>query len=316
MENIKQMDTSTIAYNYAIAKKLYDSSNKFIIENEIEQLINKQIQFILKFTSNYNTDKERFEKIKEVFFKNSINEIGQLGVPLINIENKLVPVTTINELINDYIPNLNFREKMTMVKNFISKKNDCIMYSVIIDLKKAINNNKVNDFSLKFPMLNINSLLNTLNLIEKILGFNIEETDKCYSDLNGSKELSYSGCKPLFQMMQNEYEKNPTISPITLCWLWHPLVYGVPYQDVVKLPSNNYVKKLSNSYEGNIKEASESCIGIVYRDYPIFPKLSQREKQFLKKCGENDCLPPREQYRQHIREIIVASKKNLDLTSP
>ena len=89
-----------------------------------------------------------------------------------------------------------------------------------------------------------------------------------------------------YVMMQNEYEKNPTISPITLCWLWHPLVYGVPYQDVVKLPSNNYVKKLSNSYEGNIKEASESCIGIVYRDYPIFPKLSQREKQFLKKMGK------------------------------
>jgi len=33
-------------------------------------------------------------------------------------------------------------------------------------------------------------------------------------------------------------------------------------------------------------------------------KLLKKEKQFLKKCGENDCLPPREQYRRHIRKII------------
>ena len=44
-------------------------------------------------------------------------------------------------------------------------------------------------------------------------------------------------------------------------------------------------------------------------------KLLKKEKQFLKKCGENDCLPSRDQYRQHIREIIRGSKKSLDLMS-
>ena len=62
-----------------------------------------------------------------------MNEQGQLGVPLIKVDNKYTEIQTISELKEIYIPSLNFREKMSIMRNFASSDNDCIMYSILIE---------------------------------------------------------------------------------------------------------------------------------------------------------------------------------------
>ena len=174
---------------------------------------------------------------------------------------------------------------MTMAKNFASKTNDCKMYSILLEynLSKNIGQEAILTFTKKYPMLNINYLDESIKLVEEILGFGISETSKCYNDMNGTTEINRAGCKPLYKMVQEEYIKEPTQSPITLCWLWHPLVYGVHYQDVIKLPSQNLVKKLSTSYTGNKKELIPECMSATFSRFPIFPPLSQREQNYIKK---------------------------------
>jgi len=281
-------DTSKITYNYTIARALFDnSSNKNKISNEVNKLILAQIDLLITKSSSNDAimEKDKLQIIKSVFFKDVINEQGQLGEPLIKIEGKYKPVKTIAELKNSYIPSLNFREKMTMAKNFASKTNDCKMYSILLEynLSKNIGQEAILTFTKKYPMLNINYLDESIKLVEEILGFGISETSKCYNDMNGTTEINRAGCKPLYKMVQEEYIKEPTQSPITLCWLWHPLVYGVHYQDVIKLPSQNLVKKLSASYTGNKKELIPDCMTETFSRFPIFPSLSQREKNYIKK---------------------------------
>jgi hypothetical protein len=137
-------------------------------------------------------------------------------------------------------------------------------------------------------MLDINHIEKTIVLIESILGFNILEVNQCYNNLNGEQVIQRSGCKPLYMMMQEEFLDPATrkySSPITICWLWHALIYGVPYQDVQKLPAQNYIKQMSVSYEKQTLKSN--CINEVFQYFPIFPPLSTREVKYITSKGVN-----------------------------
>ena len=279
-------DTSSILYNYAIARTLFDSvKNKNVIENEVLSLLNLQIDLILAFNNNVTTTKEQVRLLSNIFFKDVINEQGQLGNPLIKINGVYRPLLTVHEF-RIVVGRLNFREKMSMLRNFVSTSNDCIMYSILIEYKA----NKYSDASIqafvkKYPMLNTSFLDESILSIENILGFDIEETANCYDTLNGNILKNVAGCKPLYSMIQADFNAKPTQSPLTVCGLWHTLIYGIPYQSVVKLPSDNAVKKLSNSFTGNIKEAIPDCMNNTYSQYPLFPPLSEREQRYIKSKG-------------------------------
>ena len=279
------MDTSSITYNYGIARGLYDSRNMNVIDNEITNLIYSQIDLVLAYYNNPVAAMEKLNLIKTVFFKDAINEQGQIGIPLIKVRGVYKQVQTVQELKDLFIPNLNFREKMTMLKNFVSKTNDCIMYSIIIEYNTALNNSQESAFITKYPMLNTDGLKKTIIQIENILGFEIEETTICYNDIEGITQMPCTrNTKPYYKLIQDTYMDNPTKSPITICWLWHPLVYGIPYQDVIKLQSNNLVKQIATSYTKVTDPIQvKQCMERIYSQYPLFPKLSGREKLYMKK---------------------------------
>lgn len=277
------MDTSSITYNYGIVRGLYDSKNMKIIDNEITKLIYSQIDLVLTYYNNPVAAMEKLNLIKTVFFKDAVNEQGQIGIPLIKIGGLYKQVQTTQELKNVFIPRLNFREKMTMLKNFVSKTNDCIMYSIIIEYNTALNNSQESAFITKYPMLNTDGLKKTIIQIENILGFKIEETNKCYNDIEGSVQTKCTrNTKPYYKLIQDTYMDSPTKSPITICWLWHPLVYGIPYQDVIKLQSNNLVKQIATSYTTVTDPTkAKQCMERIYSQYPLFPRLSEREKLYM-----------------------------------
>jgi len=134
--------TDSIGYNYAIARALFDTTyNKKKIEDEITKIIYLQIELILAYNNQITNAKEQLNKIIAIFFKDYVNEQGQLGTPLIYIKGRPSPyahVQTLDELRTGFISKLNIREKMSMLKNFQSKENDCIMFSILIELSKSI----------------------------------------------------------------------------------------------------------------------------------------------------------------------------------
>ena len=290
------MDTSKIGYNYKIAKALFDNTkNRRPIREEIKKIIQLQIDLIIA-RYQLSNPVEQLAELKKVFFKNVLTGQGQLGSPQIKIDGKYKYIQTVQEFREPFINSLNFRELMSMMRNFASVENDCIMYSILVEYSEAKNSQdpitNTSAFKNKYPMLDINVVDEAVIMIEKIIGFDISETSNCYDNLNGSKVSTCTrNTKPYYQLVQDAHiqqktkpDENLPKSPITLCWLWHPLVYGVPYQDVVKLPYDNFVKRLNNSYEPvtevNKKNASD-CMIATYRDYPIFPNLSQREQNYL-----------------------------------
>ena len=106
------MDTSSVAYNYAIAITLYKSQNMTGIKAEIIKLIIDQISLVeAKYTVDGWNEKEIFTEIKKIFFFDIMNEGGQLGEPLIVPEGSrtLEPVRNLSELKKNFIPNLNIR---------------------------------------------------------------------------------------------------------------------------------------------------------------------------------------------------------------
>jgi len=282
------MNTASIAYNYAIAITLFNSKVMIAIKREITILIYDQIGTIdSKYRALGYNDQEIFKEIKKLMFRDVINEAGQLDEPLISINNKLVPVKNLLELKRYFIPSLNIRELMSITKNFHSSQSSCFMFSILIEYVEYKNKNNVSFFTKKYPMLDIKNIESSVRLIEKILGFDIEEVNKCYNNLNGEKIINTTKCKPLYLMMQNEFLDPKTkqyTSPITICWLWHALVYGVPYQDVLKLPSSNYIKQLSTSYKVESSNTME-CMGNVLNYFKIFPPLSIREKKYITSKG-------------------------------
>lgn len=285
------MDTSSIAYNYAIASTLFKSINMKGIKEEIIKLINDQISLVeAKYTVIGWKENEIFTEIKKIFFFDIMNEAGQLGEPLIKTQSSrdLEPVKNLLELKQNFIPNLNIRELMSIIKNFQRPSSSCFMFSIVIEYQAFKNRNNLTSFQQKYPMLDINHIEKTIVLIESILGFDILEVNKCYNNLNGEQVIERSGCKPLYMMMQDEF-MNPSTkkysSPITICWLWHALIYGVPYQDVQKLPSQNYIKQMIKSYEK--QPVNTDCMNNVFQYFPIFPPLSNREKKYIKSSGVN-----------------------------
>ena len=290
---MSSFDTKSISYNYAITRQLFETK-KIIqpIDDEISKFIYFQIELLLAYNPIL-TSKEHFELIKKVFFKNNINEQGQVGIPLIKVKNNkggyvYKEVQTIVELKNEYIRKLNFREKMSMLRNFISKENDCLMYSILLEYDDSNRQNTKQEFERKYPMLNTIQLQESITTIENILGFAIRETGSCYNDTKGKRTTACSrNKKPLYKAIQDEYIQSPTKSPITLCWLWHPLVYGVPYQDVIKLDVDNPVKKIATSFERVNTIDAKECMRDIYSKYKLFPPLSQREKMFMKTRGIN-----------------------------
>ena len=277
------IDTSSIKYNYDIAKALFDNT-KIIkrIDKEVTKLIESQIDLLLA-ASNETDDKQKLDFIKDVFFKDAITEHGQIGsTPLIYIDGKKKTIQTIAEL-KLFVKSLNIREKMTMLKNFISKNNDCIMYSIIIEYNTAVKQQQVETFTTRYPMLNTDILDHTINTIENVLGFEIEETEKCYTDIKGTQLVPCTRkTKPYYKLIQDHYKSINPKSPITICWLWHPLIYGVPYQDVIKLESNNLVKEIATSYKEVTDESKrQKCLEDTFRMYPAFPTLSERERSFM-----------------------------------
>jgi hypothetical protein len=283
------MNTSSVAYNYAIAITLYKSSNMQNIKAEIIKLIINQMSLVeVKYTRIGWKEDEIFTEIKKIFFFDIMNEGGQIGQPLIKPKgsSNLKPVKNLLELTQNFIPNLNIRELMSIIKNFQRPDSSCFMFSIVIEyqiLKKKKNNqNNLRDFQVKYPMLDINHIEKTIVLIESILGFDILEVNECYNNLNGELVTTGVGCKPLYMMMQEEFLDPATrkySSPITICWLWHALIYGVPYQDVQKLPAQNYIKQMSVSYEKQTIDTD--CIDKVFQYFPIFPVLSNREKKYI-----------------------------------
>jgi hypothetical protein len=277
------IDTTSIAYNYSIMASLFNSTNKMVIEDEVVKLINYQIDLMIAYKQN-ELPVQQLQFIIDKFFKYSAilgKEQGQLGMPQIKVDRVYKPIKTVDELRTQYIPSLNFREKMSIVRNF-SSKNDCLMYEILLEYIFQKDNNNISTFESKYPMLDLSYLDHSIQLIEEILGFDIRETGKCYDNVNGTRKINRPGCKPFYKMIQEDNILNPTKSPITLCWLWHPLVYGVPYQDVIKLPGDNKVKKLLTSFTSNNTELIPGCMTDTFMNYPILPPLSERERRFIK----------------------------------
>jgi hypothetical protein len=210
------------------------------IKEEIIKLIIDQISLVeAKYTVIGWKENEIFTEIKKIFFFDIMNEGGQLGEPSITTQNSreqssrdLEPVKNLLELKQNFIPNLNIRELMSIIKNFQRPESSCFMFSIIIEYQSFKQNNNITEFQKKYPVLDIDYIKKTIVLIESILGFDILEVNNCYNNLNGEQLIERSGCKPLYKMMQDEF-LNPTTkkysSPITICWLWHALIYGVPY---------------------------------------------------------------------------------------
>lgn len=286
------MDTSSVTYNYAIAKVLFNSSNMKNIKAEIIKLIISQMDLVQKKYSKIGwNENDIFTEIKKIFFIDVMNEGGQLGEPLIKPENSrnLEPVKNLLELKQNFIPNLNIRELMSIIKNFQRPDSSCFMFSIIIEYQSYKQNNNISGFQEIYPMLDINHIEKTIKLIENILGFDITEVNKCYNNLNGEEVIQRSGCDPLYLMMQKEFLNPDTqqySSPITICWLWHALIYGVPYQDVQKLPAQNYIKQMSVSYEKQ-SSVNTDCMNQIFQYFPIFPVLSNREKKYITSKGVN-----------------------------
>jgi len=287
------MDTSSVAYNYAIAHTLFKSQNMKNIKEEIIKLISDQINLVeTSYSSIGWNENDIFNEIKKkILFFDLMNEAGQLGEPLIKPQSspKLVPVKNLLELKQNFIPSLNIRELMSIVKNFQRPDSSCFMFSIVIEYQTYKESNNITEFQKKYPTLDINHIEKTIDLIESILGFNILEVNQCYNNLNGQEITNRSGCKPLYLMMQEEFlnpETKKYSSPITICWLWHALIYGIPYQDVQKLPAQNYIKQMSRSYEKQTS-INTDCISHVFQYFPIFPPLSNREKKYIKSNGVN-----------------------------
>jgi len=289
-----KMDTSSVAYNYAIAITLYKSQNMTKIKAEIIQLINYLFSLVeSKYQAEQWNDIQILSEIKKIFFFDIMNEGGQLGEPLIKPpgSRNFVPVKNLKELNEQFVPSLNIRELMSIIKNFQRSDSTCFMFSIVIEYQINKQKENISRFQNKYPMLDINHIEKTIKLIESILGFDILEVNKCYTDLKGTEERkNIIGCKPLYLMMQNEFLSSDRqfSSPITICWLWHALIYGVPYQDVLKLPSSNYIKSMTSSYE--TQPVKTDCMIQVFQYFPIFPPLSEREKNYIKSKGINPLI--------------------------
>ena len=118
---LKGIDTTTFGYNYGIMLTLYNQY-KTQINNGLNKMINRIVNLIIANNPTVTTNDARIGIINDILFKDSLVGQGQI-LPQIYIKNKLKNMETIEELKETFIPSLNFREKMSIVRNFASKDN-------------------------------------------------------------------------------------------------------------------------------------------------------------------------------------------------
>lgn len=299
MEELNKMgiDTSSIFFNYTLINILYNNTVIMnYINTNVDNLINKMFQLIkLKYRQEGWNELDIWNLLKERMFSDLINEQGISGMPLIkdSTGKRLVEVTNLNQFLELYIPRLNLREKMSLIKRFWSSKFTCFFFEILIQFSQLGPEgfNKIYfTGTTKTPLLNDLYITNLIVKINTTTGISIKEFNKCFSDINGTEEVpcTASSSKRYYELVQDNYNSTDRMfdSPITICWLWHSLVYGYTHQDLLKLPGQNYVKNLISSYEStNDPAQSSECMGETFKYLPLLIKLSNREKKFITSRG-------------------------------
>ena len=305
----KVFETDSIDYEYTIISQLYE---KKIIYNEIlyqiHLIIIDQIELLYSYYSNENEipvpEIKKIKNITNIFFKNIPFETGQLGNEIYIYDytqgkktKTQTSIKTKSDIIN-FIKKFNIREAMTVIKNFQRGDNNCFMYKIILLYKSSINNNTIEQFIKKYPMLNIQTLNESITFIENILGidilltsdhFNIEKKDEKINILNKIEKQSRQSL-PLYEFIE---KNNNYKNPVTLCYLWHPLSVQIPYQVLTKMSYNNVLKDLINSFE-TIKidktnvDKLETCVEEKIIKYPPIPPLSNNEIYYLESFSKKD----------------------------
>ena len=69
------------------------------------------------------------------------------------------------ELKQNFIPNLNIRELMSIIKNFQRPGSSCFLFSIVIEYQTFKLHNNLTAFQQKYPMLDINHMEKTIVLI-------------------------------------------------------------------------------------------------------------------------------------------------------
>lgn len=290
--------------------------NLELITKVVRNLLAKMISLVVAHTEQKNKTQGNIytpaylaEYLRKTFFKDIPTEGGQTGIAkllLLPTQGGKPSFTSFKnpyELIDMVLPKMNIRELMTMVKNFQRSENDCIMYEVILTFKEVIKysdstgkTDMIINFFKIYYMLSFEEMMESIKRIENILGFPIEETYKCYTrnDKTGQLEDRTAGCTEdnmLYNVIQKEVLEKHTTGPIpvTLCYLWHPLIYGIPYQDVIKLQDKSGSNPVQNMLVSFVPEKDtaklEKCVKNLFSEYPIVPPLSENELIYVSEKG-------------------------------
>lgn len=300
-------NTSSIEYEYTIISQLYEKKQIYnAILNQIHSIIVDQINLLYNYYTNENEvsipEIDKIKKVTTILFKNIPFETGQIGNDIYIYDytqgKKTKTQTTIknkSDIIN-VTKKFNIRESMTVIKNFHRGNNNCFMYKMLLIYKSAIETNTVESFIKKYPMLNIQTLKESITFIENILGidmsltkhhYNIEKKDNKLKILDKVERQSRQTL-PLYEFIQQNNNYN---NPVTLCYLWHPLSVQIPYQILTKMSVNNTVNDLVNSFksiDNNNIDNAKTCTSEIVKKYPPIPPLSTNELNYLNKSSNNN----------------------------
>ncbi len=310
--NINIFNTNTIEYEYTIISQIYEKKQIYnTLLKEIKKIITNQINLMY----NYFTYDEvpgmsimEIEKIKKIttsLFKNIAFEAGQVGENVRVYDytqgkdkKSFTDIKNLQDIIN-IIQKFNIRECMTVVKNFHRGENHCLMYKIILLFKKYVQTGSVRNFIERYPMLNIDTINESITFIENILGLDILITENHYDKIDFNNKVNKKNKKsfelierksrqtlPLYEYLENDKEYR---NPVNLCYLWHPLSVQIPYQAITKMMINSVLKDLILSYRPislmklnkKQKQNLENCMQEKLTKYPPVPPLSKNEINFL-----------------------------------
>lgn len=302
-------DTSTIEYEYTIISQLYEKKKIYnAVLNQINSIIFDQINLLYNYYTNENIipipEIDKIKNITNILFKNIPFETGQIGNDIYVYDytqgkktKTQTMIKTKTDIIN-VIKKFNIRESMTMIKNFHRGDNNCFMYKIILLYKSSIQTNSVADFIKKYPMLNIQTLNESITFIENILGIDISLTKDHYKIENKNNKLTILNkiekqsrqSLPLYESIDQNNNYN---NPVTLCYLWHPLSVQIPYQVLTKISYDNVLKDLINSFKAikineTNKDKLEKCLEEKLTKYPPIPTLSVNEINYLKSFSKKN----------------------------
>ena len=305
MDNV--FNTSSIEYEYTIISQLYEKKQIYnVVLNQINSIIVDQINLLYNYYTNENIipnpEIDKIKNITNILFKNIPFETGQIGNDIYiydYTQGKKTKTQTMIKTKTDIInvtKKFNIRESMTVIKNFHRGKNNCFMYKILLIYNSSIETNTEENFIKKYPMLNIQTLKDSITFIENILGidisltkhhYNIEKKDNKLKILDKVERQSRQTL-PLYEFIQ---QNNNYSNPVTLCYLWHPLSVQIPYQVLTKMSVNNIVNDLVNSFKPidnkNIDNA-KTCTTEIVKKYPPIPPLSSNELNYLNKDSNNN----------------------------